>query len=215
MNPNFRVRDIHPVASFLIHVINFALFINFNAYSQKGKFNFSNLSDDTIRTVDKLRFLDSINKYRVKKGIAPLTYSFQDDKLARIRVRSIYKHIDSISDAEYKLNYLEHLHYKFEKNLISYDNKYINKDSIITAAGECAAGLPKSTLIVRTDLVNTIFQGWKNSPAHWKEMMCPDYTYMVLHWHIDKKREYDLQKGGIFSLVLFNKVLAKKRNQEE
>jgi uncharacterized protein YkwD len=215
MNPNFRVRDIHPVAIFLIHVINFALFINFNAYSQKGKFNFSNLSDDTIRTVDKLRFLDSINKYRVKKGIAPLTYSFQDDKLAKIRVRSIYKHIDSISDAEYKLNYLEHLHYKFEKNLISYDNKYINKDSIITASGECVAHLGKMNLIVRTDLVNTIFQGWKNSPAHWKEMMCPDYTYMVLHWHIDKKREYDLQKGGIFSLVLFNKVLAKKRNLEE
>jgi uncharacterized protein YkwD len=180
-------------------------------FAQNSSIKVNNFTDDTIRTVDKLRFLDSVNKYRVQKGIAPLKYSFHDDRLAKIRVRTVYKHIDSISDEEYKSNYLQHLHYKFEKNLIGYENKYVPMDSVITAAGECAAGLPKITFIIRTDMVNKIFQGWKNSPAHWKEMMCPDYTYIVLHWHIDKKRDYDLQKGAIVSLVLFNKVLAKKR----
>ena len=180
-------------------------------FAQNSSIKVNNFTDDTIRTVDKLRFLDSVNKYRIQKGIAPLKYSFHDDKLAKIRVRTVYKHIDSIPYEEYKSNYLQHLHYKFEKNLIGYENKYVPMDSVITAAGECAAGLPKITFIIRVDLVNEIFQGWKNSPAHWKEMMCPDYSYFVLHWHIDKKRDYDLQKGAVVSLVLFNKVLAKKR----
>jgi uncharacterized protein YkwD len=212
MKTNYSMKKgLAPIASIILQIICIALLSNHWADAQGMKSKVSNLTNDTIRTEDKLRFLDSVNKYRIRKGIAPLTYSFQDDKLARVRVRTIYKHIDSISDEEYQSNNLQHLHYKFEKNLISYDNKYINKDSIITAAGECVAHLGKMTLIVRSDLVNKVFQGWKNSPAHWKEIMCPDYTYIVLHWHIDKKREYDLQKGGIFSLVLFNKVLAKKR----
>ena len=211
MKTNYSIKGLEPIASIILQIVCMALLSNHWADAQDMKSKVSNLTDDTIRTVDKLRFLDSVNKYRIQKGIAPLVYSFHDDKLARYRVKTIYKHIDSISDQEYLSNYMTHLHYKFEKNLIAYDNKYIHRDSIITAAGECVARLDKMSLIVRSDLVNNIFQGWKNSQAHWKEMMCPDYTYMVLHWHIDKERDYDLQKGGIFSLVLFNKVLAKKR----
>ena len=211
MKTNHSIKGIAPIASIILQITCMALLNNHWADAQDMKSKVSNLTNDTIRPEDKLRFLDSVNKYRIQKGIAPLKYSFHDDRLAKIRVRTIYKHVDTLSDEEYKSNYLQHLHYKFEKNLIGYENKYVPMDSVITAAGECAAGLPKITFIIRTDMVNKIFQGWKNSPAHWKEMMCPDYTYIVLHWHIDKKRDYDLQKGGIFSLVLFNKVLAKKR----
>jgi uncharacterized protein YkwD len=211
MKVRHSIKGLAPIASIILQIVCMALLSNHWADAQGMKSKVSNLTNDTIRPEDKLRFLDSVNKYRIQKGVAPLVYSFHDDKLARYRVKTIYKHIDSISDQEYLSNYMTHLHYKFEKNLIAYDNKYIHRDSIITAAGECVARLDKMSLIVRSNLVNNIFQGWKNSQAHWKEMMCPDYTYIVLHWHIDKKREYDLQKGGIFSLVLFNKVLAKKR----
>jgi hypothetical protein len=60
---------------------------------------------DVITTEDKLRFLDSLNKYRIEAGVQPLEYLFQEDSLARLRVSTIFRHIDSIGDQEWKKRY--------------------------------------------------------------------------------------------------------------
>lgn len=168
---------------------------------------FKNFTVDTIREVDKLRFLDSINKYRIEKGIAPVTYSFHDDKLAKFRVKTIFKHIDSINEQEYQKNPVYHLHYNFEKNVRSYENKYVPMDSVITRGGECSARYDKRLPVF--DIVKDVFEGWKNSPEHWAQMMNPDFTYIVLAWYVDK-RDYEKQKGTVVSLVLFNKLVVIK-----
>ena len=68
---------------------------------------------DFITREDKLRFLDSLNKYRIEAGVKPLKYSFQEDSLARLRTRTLFKHIDSISEETYNSDIMEHNHFNF------------------------------------------------------------------------------------------------------
>jgi hypothetical protein len=201
----------HRAILVLLHIIFIALWSNINAYSQERKLIL--FPNDTITILDKLRFLDSINKYRVKKGIAPVIYSFHDDKLGRIRVKSIFKHIDSITVEQYTSNPVTHLHWNFERDVRRYEKKYVPMDSVITRGGECSAYLGILSVLIKRDRVKDLFEGWKGSPPHWAQMMNPDFTHIVLSWKIDRK-SFESQKL-IASLVLFNKVLAKKSNQEE
>jgi len=201
----------HKAILVLLHIIFIALWSNINAYSQERKLIL--FPDDTITVLDKLRFLDSINKYRVKKGISPVIYSFHDDKLGRLRVKTIFKHIDSITVEEYKSDPVTHLHWNFERDVRRYENKYVPMDTVITRGAECSAYLGMLSILIKRDRVKDLFEGWKGSPPHWAQMMNPDFTHIVLSWTIDRK-SFESQKL-IASLVLFNKVLSKKSNQEE
>ena len=72
---------------------------------------------DIITTEDKLRFLDSVNKYRIKAGVAPLKYSFQEDSLARLRVSTLFNHAESLTEEEYQADWKNHGHFKIIQNL--------------------------------------------------------------------------------------------------
>ena len=158
---------------------------------------------DVITTQDKLRFLDSLNKYRIEAGVPLLEYSLQEDSLAKLRTTTIFNHIDSISEEEYKSDWMEHQHHRFIEDVRKYDKEFVHKDTVLNWSAECSARISKFNS--PDDLVNEIFQGWKNSKAHWKMMLEPKFKYIVLNWFIDNQRHIRLRKGTIASLVLFNK----------
>ena len=156
-----------------------------------------------ITREDKLRFLDSLNKYRLEAGVPPLEYSLQEDSLARLRTTTIFNHVDSISEEEYDSDWLEHLHYKFIEDVRKYDKQLVHKDTVLNWSAECSARL--SRLLYPDDLIDQLFHGWKNSKEHWKVMLDPKFKYIVLNWFIDNQRTMRNRKGTFASLVLFNK----------
>lgn len=161
-----------------------------------------------ISNSDKLRFLDSLNKYRIQAGVKPLQYSFQEDSLAKLRSRTILNHLDSISEANYMSDWIEHLHYNFDFDMLDYDRKNVHKDTVLCWTAECSARLSKFQKA--DDLINRLFQGWKNSKAHWEVMLDGRYEHIALNWIVDNQRHVRLQKGTIASLVLFSKDINKK-----
>ena len=158
---------------------------------------------NVITNADKLRFLDSLNKYRIEAGVPILKYSFQEDSLARLRTTTIFNHVDSISEEEYDSDWLEHLHYKFIEDVRKYDKQLVHKDTVLNWSAECSARL--SRLLYPDDLIDQLFHGWKNSKEHWKVMLDPKFKYIVLDWFIDNQRTMRNRKGTFASLVLFNK----------
>jgi hypothetical protein len=83
-----------------------------------------------ITTEDKLRFLDSLNKYRIEAGVPALEYSFQEDSLARLRTRTVFNYIEQIGEDEYKLNPLENLHFNFVEDIKKYIDSVYNESFI-------------------------------------------------------------------------------------
>jgi hypothetical protein len=164
---------------------------------------------DTITTFDKLRFLDSLNKYRALAGATPVKYSFQEDSLARLRVSTIYKHVDSIGEVEFRKNVVEHQHHNWEADWYSYDKKNVHPDTVLAYYAECTARLHK--LVEVEDMVDKLFNGWKNSPEHWEVMMDSKYEYVTFDWFIDNQKHIRLRKGVFSALVFFSKDINQKR----
>jgi hypothetical protein len=155
---------------------------------------------DTITTQDKLRFLDSLNKYRILAGVEPLKYSFRQDILASLRIETILNRIESINETEFKSEILGHMHFNLRNDVVDFETNHIPLDSFIQIYGECSARLSK--LSAHDDLVSTLFNGWKNSKEHWKIMLDSSYEYISLNWFIDNKKDVKFRKGTIASLVL-------------
>ena len=171
--------------------------------AQSGMAHSNGYSDIEKWNADKLRFLDSLNTYRAIAGVPPLRYSFQEDSLAKLRVSSIYRHIDSIGEEEYKRDIIEHQHYNWEHDWHTYDKKNIHPDTVLSHYAECTARLSK--LFEYDEMFDKLFQGWKNSSEHWKIMMSPKYEYITLHFALDNHKHLRLQKGYFAALVLFSK----------
>ena len=163
---------------------------------------------DIITTEDKLRFLDSLNKYRIEAGVAPLKYSFQEDGMAKLRTKTLFEHINSISEEEYKSDIMEHNHFNFFEDVLKYEDQYIPIDTVVNWSAECSARLNR--LSYPNDLIDELFHGWKNSKEHWKIMLDPRFKYIVLDWIIDNQRHIRIRKGTFASLVLFDKKLVEK-----
>ena len=171
--------------------------------AQSGMAHSNGYSDIEKWNADKLRFLDSLNTYRAIAGVPPLRYSFQEDSLAKLRVSSIYRHIDSIGEEEYKRDIIEHQHYNWEHDWHTYDKKNIHPDTVLSHYAECTARLSK--LFEYDEMFDKLFQGWKNSSEHWKIMMSPKYEYITLHFALDDHKHLRLRKGYFAALVLFSK----------
>jgi len=192
-----------------MYLMNITYIILFGTMSLMAQSQYK--TGDTITTEDKLRFLDSLNKYRILAGVEPLEYSFQEDSLAKLRTETIFKHVDSISEEEYRLNPLENLHFNFVEDIKKYITENIHQDSVLYWSAECSARLSK--LNSPDDLIDELFQGWKNSKAHWKVMLDGRYTSISLFWHIDNYRHIRKRKGTIAALVLFKKDMTKKAKE--
>ena len=184
------------------------LFICFILFSTSG-YTFATETDGYALTPsDKLRFLDSLNYYRAKIGAPMLRYSFQEDSLARLRVATIYRNLDSLHKASIKYDYMEALHFRFDEDILSYDKKNVHPDTVLAWQGECSAHL--SRFKTSSDWTMDLFNGWKNSPAHWEMLMESKYEYAVLHLYTDTDRYFKFRLGSVASLILFSKAINKK-----
>lgn len=165
---------------------------------------------DVITTEDKLRFLDSVNKYRILAGVPPLKYSFQDDSLARLRVKTLFNNAESLTEEEYQSDWQNHGHFNLRKDIKDFDRNNVPIDSFIQMYGECSAKLSK--LIEPDDLISQLFDGWKNSKlGHWDLMLSPDYETLSLSWFLDNQRHIRIRKGSFASLVLIKKAVNPKK----
>lgn len=165
---------------------------------------------DIITTEDKLRFLDSVNKYRVLAGVKPLVYSFEEDSLANLRVKTLFNHADTLTEEEYQADWKNNGHFNLRKDVKDYDRSNVVIDSFIHMYGECSARL--SRLSAPEDLVSELFNGWKSSKlGHWELMLSPDYETLSLSWFLDNKRNIRMRKGTFASLMLVKKAVNPKK----
>lgn len=56
---------------------------------------------DVITKEDKLRFLDSVNSYRVLAGVKPFVYTFEEDSVALLRVKTLLNLVETLTEEEY------------------------------------------------------------------------------------------------------------------
>ena len=49
-----------------------------------------------------------MNKYRVLAGVKPLVYSFKEDSLARLRVKTLFNHVETLTEEEYRADWKNH-----------------------------------------------------------------------------------------------------------
>ena len=171
-------------------------------FAQKGKIDFKKLLTHTEKHI----FLDSLNKYRLEKGLKKVEYSNDAERLANVRIETIYKHrkdvLNSITKDEYRKNFLYHLHFGSYEDIEGFNinlrddpkNKYI-----MFSPSENIA------MFFENDgkLLYSLFDGWKHSPSHWKAMMDESNDTVSL-----EIKETD--QGTIACLILFKKFNKKR-----
>jgi uncharacterized protein YkwD len=150
---------------------------------------------------EKMIFLDSINKYRIKGGIAPLQYLSDAERFANVRLETIYNHLNdinvSVNHKQFRNNHLFHLHYGLLEDAFYFNETLRNnrkKNYIMITPSECIALFFQD----EENMLHSLFNGWKNSPSHWNGMMDESYDTVALEM---KKTN----QGIIACLVLFEK----------
>lgn len=160
--------------------------------------NFKNLLTQTEKQI----FLDSLNKYRLAKGLKKVQYSIDAERLSKIRTQTIYKHLKGLDSSEFVNNYRSHLHFGLYNDYLDFNTKlelYGNYKMPIVL--ENVIFIPRKEV---EDLLSKCFEGWKNSPGHWGAMMSEDIDHISLI--IDKN---DL--GIIADLILFDKFNKRRK----
>ena len=166
-------------------------------FAEKGTSNFKKV----FTQEEKQIFLDSMNKYRSMIGVKPVQYLKDVERLANVRIETIYNHLkdisDTISEKELRKNCLYHLHYGMYLDVRLFDvrlemNK--KKDYRMPTPSECIA------LFFQDDsnMVEALFNGWKGSPSHWGGMMDESNDTIAIEM---KKTD----QGIIACLILFKK----------
>lgn len=170
-------------------------------FAEKGTSNFKKV----FTQEEKQIFLDSMNKYRLMIGLKPVQYLKDVERLANVRIETIYNHLKEISDTttvkELRKNCLYHLHFGMYLDISLFDvrlemNKKKNYSMI--SPGECIALFFQD----ESNMVEALFNGWKGSPSHWDAMMGESKDTIALEM---KKTD----KGIIACLILF--TIYKKR----
>ena len=153
----------------------------------------------------KMEFLALVNAERAKAGIRPYKYSFEADTLAKRRNQTVMTLIytsDSVEKSrEMRMTMEETLHYQADSDFVWFNREIVPQDSTSTWRSECAGSMIYPETKDYSDshfLVYDLFNGWKNSPDHWKMIMEPKLQYMALSW--------SNKTGRIIShLVIFDK----------
>lgn len=153
---------------------------------------------------DKQNFLQELNRYRREAGVGELSYAFEADTLARLRLNTINDRLDSVGE-NWHDEWLENLHWKSDRDFCRYNVENVPQDTTITWTGECSARL--GLYHMRMTFWNVLFNGWKNSKEHWKLMMEPELKYIAIGW---KKGN-----GLIGVLVMFDKEPRKNPSKKK
>lgn len=155
-------------------------------------------------TSEKLRFLDSLNKYRIQVGVRPMEYYFEADTLAKRRFETTSNHIDSMSydirdlpKTEFRAN----VHYRFSEDEEWFNEKIVPQDTTVTSIAECSGYLTISNYLGFSDnIANAMFLGWKKSEDHWNMMMDARLKYVAIYWSMTNN-------GFIPILIMLDKSL--------
>lgn len=164
-------------------------------FAQKQKENFKKVFTQN----EKMMFLDSVNKYRIKKGIHPVSYFPDAERLSNLRIKTVHKHVKEVfkqkTIEEFFEDKLEHLHYNivWDFHSFKFHLKEQKKDYMFNPA-ECIALFFQK----EDNMVEALFNGWKGSPSHWNGMMDESYDNIAL-----EMKETD--QGLIGCLILFEK----------
>jgi len=137
-------------------------------------------SQDLVSMKDKRIFLDSMNLYRSELGLKKVRYSVEVETLAKIRTKTIYNHLKTLTQREYKKNYRIHLHEGFGMDAHSYTSSLR-----VQRSGFNAGAIAENVIHFvgyTNDLIPLSFEGWKNSPDHWVEMMDKNIDHISLHF---------------------------------
>lgn len=129
---------------------------------------------------DKLRFLDSLNKYRREIGSPELEYSFSHEELSSMRVNTIVNYVNEITYEECKTDFRKYLHYGFRKDFKTYNLRRLSSDTTFKWKGECVFICNKMEVFKGKDLVLELFNAWKSSEDHWNNMLDPDFKMVAL-----------------------------------
>ncbi len=136
---------------------------------------------DIITAQDKLRFLDSLNKYRKMYGIHESKYSFTYEEISSIRISTLRKHIQEVTYEKCKDSVRKHLHYNFMEDFCKFNISNLPLDTKFGWKGECTYAVDNNYIILKKkDLVSELFTAWKESPDHWNNMLDPDFKYISL-----------------------------------
>ena len=178
-------------------IIVLLLIIATPLFAEKGKSNFKNV----FTQEEKQIFLDSMNKYRSMIGVEPVQYLKDVERLANVRIETIYNHLKEISDTttvkELRKNCLYHLHYgqTIDVRLFDIRLKMDKKKSyLMPTSSECIAVFFQDD----SNMVEALFNGWKGSPSHWGGMMDESNDTIAIEM---KKTD----QGIIACLILFEK----------
>lgn len=154
---------------------------------------------------EKISFVNKLNEHRKENALILFQYSNDTDSLAEMRINTIDSHLDTVGES-WKIDYLHHLHYKFERDFCKYNVENISNDSTFTFTAECVAQI--SFYHKNTNFVTELFNGWKNSKEHWKMILDKDLKYISLKW---KKTD----NGIIAVLVLFDKEIREDSSKKK
>lgn len=129
---------------------------------------------------DKVRLLDSLNKYRVMAGLSEFTYSFEYEELSRQRTESVKNHLDTLPKIEFLKNSRKALHFNFKKDICEFNSVNLPNSVKFGLKGECSAVIPSFTEY--EECVAEFFNGWKNSEEHWNAIMNSEFKYITVDW---------------------------------
>jgi hypothetical protein len=166
-------------------------------FAEKGTSNFKKV----FTQEEKQIFLDSMNRYRSMIGVKPAQYLKDVERLADTRIETIYNHLKEISDTttvkELRKNRLYHLHFGMYIDVRRFDVRLEmdkKKDYRMLSASECIALFYQD----ESNMVESLFNGWKGSPSHWDGMMDELIDTIAI-----EMRKTD--QGIIACLILFKK----------
>ena len=164
-------------------------------------FNAVSVNAGVLTKEDKRIFLDSMNKYRSMVGVKPVQYLNDAERLANVRIETIYNHLKEISNStsekELRENRLYHLHYGVYIDSQLFNIRLRNdkrKNYIMITPSECIGLFFKN----EDNMVEALFNGWKGSPSHWDGMMGETYDAIALEMK-------ETEQGIIACLILFEK----------
>jgi hypothetical protein len=183
-------------------ILLLVIILNSSLFSREVNLDFKTVLSQTEKHI----FLDSLNKYRLEKGLKKVEYSNDAEKLANNRIYTIYKHrkdiLNSITKDEYRKNFLYHLHFGLYEDIEGFNinlrdnpkNNYI----MINPSENVAIFFENNG-----KLLYKLFDGWKHSPSHWEAMMDESNDTVSL-----EIKETD--QGTIACLILFKKFNKKR-----
>lgn len=127
--------------------------------------NFKSLLTQTEKQI----FLDSLNKYRLAKGLKKVQYSIDAERFAKIRTQTIYNHLKGLDSSEFVNNYKSHLHFGLYNDYLDFNTKLeLYGNYKMPIALENVIFIPRKEV---DNLITRCFNGWKDSPGHWSAMM--------------------------------------------